>query len=70
MDKKQLYIKRTFAEIRAKGLREPIQLNKATIIHDLERYLATIEKALLNNNKRQIERLFVYKLETLLKFNQ
>lgn len=70
MDKKQKYIQRTLAEIRAKGLREPIQLNTATIITDLEMYLTSIEKTLLNSKKRRIERLFVYKLETLLKFEQ
>ncbi|WP_165764831.1 hypothetical protein [Flavobacterium davisii] len=42
---KEQYIKRTFARIRAKGLQNPVRLNKGTVIHDLERYLQTIENA-------------------------
>ena len=49
---------------------EPIRLNTGTTIPNLERYLNTIEKAILSNNNRQIESLFVYKLETLLKLNK
>jgi hypothetical protein len=64
---KPQYIKRTFAKIRARRLREPIQLNTGTTIPDLERYLATIERGILGNDNPKIERLFIYKLETLLK---
>lgn len=67
---KPQYIKRTFVKIRARRLREPIQLNTATTIPDLERYLSTIEKALLGNDNPKIENLFIYKLETLLKLKQ
>lgn len=65
--KKDIYIKNTFSAIRKKGLSVPFKVDKATTINDLEKYLQNIEKALRYYENTKIHRLFVGKLERLLK---
>ncbi len=62
---KEQYIKRTFARIRAKGLQNPVILNKGAIVHDLERYLQTMENALRNNENRRLMKHLVSELRIL-----
>lgn len=64
---KDEYIKTTFSAIKKKRLITPIQVDSGTIINDLEKYLQNIEKALRYYEHPKIHRLFVGKLETLLK---
>jgi len=70
MQPKEFYIHTTFSEIRAKKLKEPIQLNAGVVIPDLERYLETMRKALLSTENKKMLKHFVSELEILSNFNQ
>lgn len=67
MTEKEIYIQKTFTKIRAKKLKEPIKVNAAVIIPDLEMYLETVRKAMMNYENKKILRHFVTELEILLK---
>ena len=62
---KEKWLADALSEIRNKKLQNPVRLNAATIITNLERELQAIEKAMLFYDNKKILRIFVYKLNTL-----
>lgn len=62
---KEIWLAETLSEIRNKKLPNPVRLNAATLITNLERELQAIEKAVLFYDNKKILRLFVSKLNTL-----
>lgn len=65
--RKTKWVNATISEIKAKKLKEPIVVNKALKINDLEKYLSITQKSLLHTKSERLERIFVYHLEQLLK---
>ncbi|WCM42436.1 hypothetical protein MG290_01835 [Flavobacterium sp. CBA20B-1] len=67
MSKKELWLQENLVEIRNKNLQTPIKLDQATTIMNIEKYLNCLEKSLLHTSNKKLERLFVDKIEALLK---
>lgn len=62
---KEKWLAETLTQIRNKKLQNPVRINAATLIPDIERELQLIQKAMLHYNNKKVLRLFVYKLNTL-----
>jgi len=62
---KRKWINTTLQEIRNKNLQNPVKLNPATVIPDLESYLKAIEAAVLHYNNKKVLRVFIHKLNQL-----
>ena len=66
---KEEYLKKAFAEIRAKNLVTPFEIVSGTTIPDIEMYLTSLGKSYLST-KPPMDSLFYEKIEALRKFNQ
>ena len=59
------WLAHSLQHIRSKGLKTPIKLNAATTIHDLERELLHIQKAVQHTESEKVLQLFIYKINEL-----
>lgn len=66
---KEEYLKKAFAEIRAKNLQVPFEIVSGTTIHDIEMYLTSLGKSYLST-KPPMDSLFYEKIEDLRRFIQ
>lgn len=66
---KEEYLKKAFAEIRAKNLQVPFEVVAGTKVTDVEKYLTSLGKSYLST-KPPMDSLFYEKIEALRKFNQ
>lgn len=62
---KRKMLERYLTQIKSKNLKNPVRLNPATVITNIDAELQHIENAVLHYQNKKILQVFFYKLKTL-----
>lgn len=62
---KRKMLERYLTQIKSKNLKNPVRLNPATVITNIDAELQHIEKAVLHYHSNKILQVFFHKLKTL-----